>query len=155
MAITPAGYARAEKIRRLFAEGQTKAQISRTLKVPKTAVYEVLNNDRYPEGDRDASVPMDVAALTPSRRMVYDFLVAYLRDHRIPPTVREIAGAQSHSINHVYKILMYLYRNGLIDRVHGTGQSRCWIPTVRDFCPCCRRPMDQTPDVQEVPCGAN
>jgi repressor LexA len=54
--------------------------------------------------------------LTPRQREILDWVKAFIRDHRMPPTVREIGGAFSIKSSSVFGFLKALERKGYLQR---------------------------------------
>jgi repressor LexA len=65
-------------------------------------------------------------ALTETQRGTLDFIVAYVRDHGYPPTIREIGAACGGvRTQAVVDRLIALERKGYISRVIGSPRTIC------------------------------
>lgn len=90
-------------------------------------------------------------ALTDRQRAVYEAIVAHLRAHGHPPTLRVLGDAVGiSSTNGVHDHLVALERKGWITRA-SDGESRGTRPVIVDVCETCGAPRfaDPARDTEE------
>ncbi len=79
--------------------------------------------------------------LSARQRAIYGYIVEYVRDHRVPPAIREIADACDISSTSVVAYnLAKLGEKGFLARVLVIPeQARSWLPVRRrgEPCPLC------------------
>jgi repressor LexA len=85
---------------------------------------------------------MTARPITAKQQEVYDFIVVYLGERKMPPTLREIgrrfgwkapaAAAECH--------VHPLVKKGFL--VPAYGRSRGYVPANLNICPCCGREIE-------------
>lgn len=77
---------------------------------------------------------MPATALTERQQAVLDYFTAFVREHHVPPSMRDIMGRFGFaSPNSAACYVAALIRKGKLRRV-GYGKSRAVVPTFIDGC---------------------
>jgi SOS-response transcriptional repressor LexA len=77
---------------------------------------------------------------TPRQLEILEYLRAYVAEHRMPPTIREICRFFHVNTNAAMCHLRSMQRKGMVEHT-GVYRSRGWRPTVASGrCPLCGRP---------------
>ena len=64
-----------------------------------------------------------MVAATDRQMEFYDAIVAYMKEHHYPPTVRDLCAMFEVKVNAVYQILLVLQRKGFIEVLPGTARG--------------------------------
>ena len=86
---------------------------------------------------------------TPRQREVLDWMKTFIRDHGMPPTVREIGSALGIKSSSVFHLLKELARKGYVERV-GRG-ARSLVPKDLKRAPC---GCAEVPVAGRIPAGS-